>query len=461
MIKRFFSFFLVILVFFIALNLSAQEENTQVIVCDNGLEMFNWNLEFIHHAQQSIDISACFLGGEIARKLLTAIEARLELVPTIQVSILTTPILIEEDDFVIINRLKNKYPQNFRLEQASCVTILWPDVSGIDNHVKVCVIDEEYFSIGGTNLDGSQCSEGTYTPLVQRNKIFRIINDSLPAGMRDQDIVGKGPIAKELREAFCKIFSLWHYYNQTGKLEKDPEVFLDNPFYFTITHKPFVPSFHQSNQLIHVDSRQMKFLLSGPHQATNSITEEYVRLIQEAKKEIKIANLYLCPVDAIFNALLDAVNRGIKLTIITNGMSEISPDYAKYFCWANRLSYLPLFQGEKFNFWHYWSVKDQKPKNTRIYEYHVKDVLLHKKILIIDEDIFALGSYNLGLKSHLSDYEALMVIHSSEVVKAINRVYTRDLEHSLEVSYQEAVDWYFNPSTAYLGSIQKRFSGLI
>ncbi|MCC5832450.1 MAG: hypothetical protein JJU12_05335 [Chlamydiales bacterium] len=456
--KQFLCLFLCFFAF-TGLNLKAEEKNS-IIVCDNGLEMLAWDLEFIRHATESIDLSACFFGSEIAREILTEIEARLEVCPTLQVNILATPILLEKEDYEIINRLKSKYPKNFRIEHATNLTIVWPDVSGIDNHVKMCVVDEQYFSMGGTNLDRSGCAEGTYTPPRNQNKT-NIVAKNLPAAMRDQDIVGRGPMARELRCAFCKVFAIWNHYNKTNRLERNPEAFANNPFYFEVTNKPFVERFEISDQPITLDRHQMKFLLSGPHQTKNVITQEYVRLIKGAKKEIKIANLYLCPADEIFNALLEAVKRGVKLTVITNGVSDISPVYTNYFAWANRMSYVPLFHGETFHFWDYWSVKDKKPKNTRIYEYHVKDVLLHKKMIIVDDDFFALGSYNLGLKSHLSDYESLMVIRSAEVVKEIKKVHARDLQHSREVSHKEAVGWYFDPATSYMGELQKRFSGLL
>lgn len=444
---------------FLSMKVYADDENA-IVICDNGLEMFAWDLEFIRHAQHSVDIAACFFGGEVARELLNEVEARLEVCPDLRVNILATPILLEKEDYAMIDHLRKKYPDNFHLEHASNVTVVWPDVTGLDNHVKMLVVDEQYFSMGGTNLDESGVSEGTFKPERGNNKL-NFIASSLPAGMRDQDIVGRGPIAKQLRQTFCKLFAIWCHYNKTGRLEKNPEAFADNSFYFEIVDKPFVPLFEISDQWFAVETSRLKYILSGPHQKNNAITEEYVRLINQAKREIRIANLYFCPADPIFNALLNAVNRGVKLTVITNGISDVSPEYTKYFCWANRLSYVPMLFGKTYHFWDYFSVKNKAPNTTKIFEYHVKDVLLHKKMMIVDEDIFVLGSYNLGVKSHLADYETVMVIHSKEAVKAISKVYSRDLMHSKEVSTKEAIEWYFNPAYAYYGELQKRFHGLI
>ena len=64
--------FFVWLFFFCALC-SAEEKNA-LIITDNGLEMLAWDLDFVAEAQESIDISAVYLGGTVARELLTAIE---------------------------------------------------------------------------------------------------------------------------------------------------------------------------------------------------------------------------------------------------------------------------------------------------------------------------------------------------------------------------------------------------
>ncbi len=444
---------------FASFSVDAEETNS-IIVCENSLEMFGWDLEFIRHAQHSIDISPCFFGGCIARELLTEIEARMEECPTLQVKVLTTPIHLEDEDYVIINRLRTKYPDNFQLVHATNVTIVWPDVTGIDNHVKMCVVDEHYFSMGGTNLETSHCTNGAYTPPKKNDKTNTIAN-GVSAGTRDQDIVGRGPMAKELRKTFCKLFALWHHYNTTNIFERNPNAFEDNPFYFEISEKPFVIRYEASKQPSTLEEGQMELLLGGPFQKKNVITSKYVELIRSAKKEIKIANLYINPTDDIYDALLNAVNRGVKLSVISNGVTDISPDYTRYFGWANRLNYVPLLYGENFHFWDYFSVKDKAPNKTEIYEYYVKNVLLHKKVMIVDDKTSVIGSYNLGMKSHVSDYEMIMVIHSPEIVKKFNKIFQLDLTHSRRVTLDEAHDWYFDPVTSYIGTLQKRFGGLL
>jgi phosphatidylserine/phosphatidylglycerophosphate/cardiolipin synthase-like enzyme len=448
--------------FFITCRVSvyAEEETNSIIVTDNGLEMFQWDLAFVREAKQSIEISAVFLGGEIARELLTTIEKRLCEVPTLQVYILTAPILLEKEDWEIIEHLRTKYPHNFHLEHATTVAMIWPDITGIDNHIKMFIVDEKYFSTGGTNLDETQCSEGTCTPHKNMNKV-PIFSQNLPAGMRDQDFVGKGPLAKELRKHFHKFYALWEHYSKTGHFEKDPEKFAHSNAYFPITEQASVPCFDQCERRRLLRPDQLKLIIGGPHQKQSAITQEYLRLIQQAKEELVIANLYFCPVDPIFKALLDAVNRGIKLTVLTNGVSDIAPEYTKFFCWANRLNYVPVLYGKTFHFWDAWSVARKPIKNTRIYEYYVKDILLHKKMMVVDGKHAIIGSYNLGHRSDIGDYEIIVSFDSETISNDLKNVFSKDLGFSREVSPEEARSWYFDPVKATIGEMQKRFHGLL
>lgn len=453
-------FLIAILLVFSIFSISAEEKNF-IIVPDNGLEMFHWDLDFVREAQESIEISACFLGGTIAQELLAAIDLRLQQVPDLQVYFLTTPILLEVPDFEMIAYLEAQYPNNFHLQHSSTVITIWPDIVGIDNHIKMFIVDGKYFSAGGTNLDQNQCTEGTYPLPRNYNKFVNALSESLPCGMRDQDIVGSGPMAEEMRETFHNFYALWESYNQTGSLEKDPEKFRGRSHYFKVTKRAHIQRFETFKNKHTLESHQIKMIVGGPHQARNAIQEEYVRLIREAEKEILIANLYSCPVGPIFNALTEAVQRGVKLTLLTNGVSDVAPAYTKFFCWANRIHYVPLFYGGAFHFWEAGSMGDREVKDTHIFEYHVQDVLLHKKVMVVDGKKCVVGSYNLGTRSDKGDFEMIMRIDSKAVAADIEEIIGRDLQLSREISPQEACTWYFDLITSYLGEMQMKFHGLL
>lgn len=444
--------------FFISTPLEANHLKNNLIVCDNGQEMFEWDLEFLSQAEESVEVLACFFGGKTACDLLEAIELRLIQVPHLQVHLLVSPILMKDKEWFFVYRLRQLYPNNFHMELTSQVIKFLPELITIDNHTKLFVVDEFYFSAGGTNLEEKHCSDGTYTPARDRhdeNELDRV----LPAGMRDQDVVGSGPLAQELRRGFFQLYCLWEHYNLTKCFQQDPVLF-ENQRYFKVAKKNGVKRFETAAKL-ELEQTKTHCIFSGPYQAVNAITKEYLRLIREAKDEIIIANLYFFPVPEILQALMDAVNRGVRLTVITNGLSETTPLGSKFFAWGNRISYVPILYGEIYRFWDLDNIQNFSPKDTHIYEYNVDDVLLHKKMMIIDNSIFLLGSYNLGLKSAYGDYELVLVFDSPEMAQEAKKIHMRDLEHSRKISLEEALHWYFDPCCSYYGELQKKMSGFL
>jgi phosphatidylserine/phosphatidylglycerophosphate/cardiolipin synthase-like enzyme len=147
--------------------------------------------------------------------------------------------------------------------------------------------------------------------------------------------------------------------------------------------------------------------------------------------------------------------------VLTNGVGEFSPQYTQYFCWANRMNYVPVFYGSSFHFWDAWFMSSKPVKNTHVYEYHVKDVTLHKKVMIVDGKTSLVGSYNLGVRSDMGDYEMVIRLDSTTIASDLINVHKKDLQHSREISPEEACTWYFDPIIASLGEMQKRVHGLI
>lgn len=453
-LSKLFSCFLFL--YFISFPLFSEEKN-RIIACDNSLEMYEWCLDFVREAQHSIEIGACIAGGNIYRELLKEFEARIKVCPSIQIHILVSPIFLDDDDLVEMNRLKKKFPQNVHIEIHSCVLKILPNVGGIDNHIKMLIVDETYFSFGGTNYAETLRTDGTSTVSLDAGTASGI-DFFFPTGVRDQDIVGKGPLARELRKVFFQLFSQWEIYNRIKKFHKKPDSLEHVSAYFPLNglEKPSVDRFESSEEIVELEKNQIKLVLGGPHQKKNKIAQEYIRLLNSAQNEILIANPYLYPQKRVFKAFLDAINRGVKVKIITNGPGKTAPQHTKTFCWANRVNYVPFLYGKKFKIWDVWSSAKQPVKDTQIFEYHVTDIMIHKKIMIIDNETFVIGSYNLGAKSDKLDYEMIAVCSSHDIVEKARKIFEKDLSFSKEITVKRARKWYFNPLISYLGELQKR-----
>jgi phosphatidylserine/phosphatidylglycerophosphate/cardiolipin synthase-like enzyme len=435
-------------------------EDDALIVCENSIETMNWNLELIDNANYSIDLELYSTGGDIFCTFMEHIEKRIQERPQLQAHIACFTILLHEKEKSLVWRLKTLYPKNFHFQETYNVCIGFPDYITAESHLKCLIVDEHFFSIGGTNFHDCLCSEGTTTKVVPNRGELKI-HYSMPSGARDMDIVGRGPVAKKLRQMFYRIYSVWQHYERTGYYDGDLENFKANALYFSLDKcpTPYIPSFEHHPKL--VVGAKIKLCISGNMDSPNKITTDYAKLIDTAKKEIFIGNLFFTPAPEIFKALIRAANRGVEIHIITNGVWEKAPFFTQFFAWANRTNYAPILYGREFTVWDTWLMGDYPLMNTHIYEYQVSDVVYHKKVMVVDNRYTVVGSYNFSAKSDRGDYEGVLIVDSSETAKQTLDVLKRDRQFSREINPEEAQEWYNATTSSYVGYVQRLFHGLM
>lgn len=112
----------------------------------------------------------------------------------------------------------------------------------------------------------------------------------------------------------------------------------------------------------------------------NQIFNFYLKSIKNANKNIVIVGAYFLPGFRIKRALKKASQRGVKITLLLTGISDV-PLVRD----ATRFFYAFLFR-----------------YNIKIYEW--KKSVLHGKLMIVDDNILTVGSFNVN---HLSQYGSL------------------------------------------------------
>lgn len=461
MTKFFISFLFLLFSTLTFQSLQAETEKVhRLIACENSLDMLQWDLEFIKHAEQTIEFSPCFFGGDILNRILNAVEKRIQERPHLQFHLLTSATLMVPEDERRLSRLMNEYPENIHIQKTTSVLNMLENYSIVDNHIKCLIVDEKYFSMGGTNFDDALCTDGSFS--IPRHNKAGITGDNLPSGARDQDVVGAGPMAKELRILFFNMYAMWKsYFADTSHFVSDPALFQEVSIYKELTagNKAIVPAFDSSERVRKVNC--VKLLLGAPCQKPNQITSAYVDFLNKAQSEVILCNMYFMPAEGLFESIVDVAHRGIALNIITNGGHENAPSYAQFFCWVNRQHYLPCFLGQNFGIFEKSKSFQSARKKTEIYEYDVRDILYHKKIAIIDKRISLVGSYNLGPRSDSSDYEILLAIYSEEFAKDLLQIFEKDKLLSKRVSLEQAREWFFDPWISYMAGLQKKYTGFL
>ncbi|MBF5050899.1 Uncharacterized protein CLAVI_000521 [Candidatus Clavichlamydia salmonicola] len=468
--KKGYTFFLGMLLtmsflsFNIAFGEEKKEDKVAVLVCQNSMEMYDQVCSLVSKAEVRIDMALCFTGGEYFRNLLSIVEKRMTENLKVSCFILYDLILMNPEDKEKLQLLEEKFSNRLESVISDSAAMPFPSMNVYRSHVKMIIVDGKYCAFGGTNIEDRGCSEGSYTPLHMNLETTEALNlCERPLGNRDQDIVCRGPISQLLSETFHLYFAQWKKYASTRFFQKDPEDQIKNTLFTTIPLENACSDDHfdQRSDLIAVESSKLKVLFGGPHQVwiKNPIHQEYIKLINEADSSIRIASLFFMPNAVLKEALMAAANRGVRIEIITNGCDQGSAGINQFFSWGNRIAYFPMFYGKGFNLWQKATVKGISPlPNVFIFEYAVPFVELHKKVMIIDQKILAIGSYNIAQRSYSYDYEICAFIDSPGVAANALKIFEQDKTLSRPISSQQSYEWYFDAVIRGKGIVQMRYN---
>ncbi|WP_035416664.1 phospholipase D-like domain-containing protein [Chlamydia pneumoniae] len=440
---------------------ASDNEKVGVLVYDNSVEAFQQILDCIDHANSYVELCPCMAGGRTLKEMVDHLEARMDLVPELCSYIIIQPTFTNAEDQKLLKALKERHPNRFFYVFTGCppsTSILAPNV--IEMHIKLSIIDGKYCILGGTNFEEFMCTPGDKVPENVDNPRLFVSGVRRPLAFRDQDIMLRSTaFGLQLREEYHKQFAMWDYYAHHMWFIDNPEQFAGAcpPLTLEQAEETVFPGFDKHEDLVLVDSSKIRIVLGGPHdKQPNPVTQEYLKLIQGARSSVKLAHMYFIPKDELLNALVDVShNHGVHLSLITNGCHELSPAITGPYAWGNRINYFALLYGKRYPLWKKWFCEKLKPyERVSIYEFAIWETQLHKKCMIIDDEIFVIGSYNFGKKSDAFDYESIVVIESPEVAAKANKVFNKDIGLSIPVSHGDIFSWYFHPVHHTLGHLQ-------
>ena len=382
------------------------------IACQNTIESFAWKKELIQAAKHNIVLSGNYCGGKAFDEILSLIKYQLEKKTQLKVVILSSDKFINQSNREKIQHLTATYSDRFQLVESSDIWIIGKKTNLSTNHSKVLSIDYgQYFILGGSGLedkyaynDGLNDKQTSFT-----SHKTGVLHKILPRSFRDEDFVfhdkkGYESIGGRVHLESIQLAYAWMYYNKSQEKDSVVEKILHDqiadqpqPVVDTMIHR-----FHQS---LHLNQDvEAKILFTGPERTNNVFKKELIRQFDQAEKRIVIDHMYFHPNQAIFHALINAANRGIAITLITNGLDKNSPMSHKAFGPRNRFNYLALKN----------VVHQKYQKNIDVYEFKVAKPTLHKKVIVVDNTVIA-GSSNFGYKSlgPNSDYEINFIANSS------------------------------------------------
>src|SRR5213080_301487 len=241
------------------------------------------------------------------------------------------------------------------------------------NHRKIVVIDGQIGYTGSQNL-------------IKRNYFRKdaIYYDELVA-------LVKGPIAAQFEAAFVT-----DWYSETGFLlnsQNAPETYME----------PFIGG----NVLCQV-------LPSGSGFENENNLRLFTSLIHAAKRKLVITNPYFVPDDALMIAITSAALRGVDVTLLNSAVSD------QFFVSHAERSYY----------------EDLLNAGVKIYYYNAP-ILLHSKLISIDDDIAVIGSSNLDIRSFQLNLEVTLVCYDASVVADLRQIESAYIRKSKQINLGE------------------------
>lgn len=155
---------------------------------------------------------------------------------------------------------------------------------------------------------------------------------------------------------------------------------------------------------------RMQIVSSGPDSALQNIRNNYLRLINKAKKSIYIQTPYFIPDESIFNALIIAIQSGVEVNI----MIPCKPDHP-FVYWAT-----------------YSYVGDMIMAGANCYTYN--NGFLHAKGLIIDGKVYSYGTANMDIRSFSLNFEVNAVVYDKEEAQKMEKIFKEDLKYCSNIS---------------------------
>ncbi len=218
-------------------------------------------------------------------------------------------------------------------------------------HRKVIVIDKNIAFVGGMNIHDEQKAQFDFTLRIE------------------------GPLAKQIHR-----YVITFYFRVSAQWFKYLRTMTDQPLLRNIRSPRPPRHFIVRDNIVH----------------RNQIEEAYVNAIQNAEKEILIANAYFFPRRRFRRALVEAISRGVSVTLLLQGKTDV-----RLMKWASQSLYLSLLK-----------------QGVRIFEY--ERMVLHAKTAVIDRSWLTVGSANLDLFSLFLNLEANIALHDTSLANQLH-----------------------------------------
>jgi cardiolipin synthase len=340
----------------------------------NGDEIFPAMLDAIGAARKSITFATfIYWTAEIGEQFATALADKAK--SGVKVHVLL--------DWLGCEKIDDSYVETIRKaggEVERFHPVRWHNLGRLNNrnHRKLLVVDGSRGFTGGVGIAEE------WTGRAQD-----------AAHWRDSHFMVQGPVVAQMQAAF-----LDSWMKATGHVLHGDDYFPD---------------------LSPAGAAAAQMFSSSPSGGAESMHLMYLLAITAAERSILLANAYFLPDDLTVRTLIDALERGVRVRIMTPGKRIDSAIVRQ----ASRAGWGALLRA-----------------GAEIYEY--QRTMFHCKTMVVDDCMVSVGSTNFDPRSFRLNDEANLNVYDGEAAAALSAVFEDDLLRSLLVTYEA---WRKRPLT--------------
>lgn len=374
----------------------------------DATESHKAKLDLIRRASRSIVLSGCYCGGKSFNEALDLIGAQMANIPELKASILSSTVFLSQENKDRIAALHKTFPDRFQcIETPEALTYLSPlnnRTTATTNHAKALIIDYgSEFLIGGSGMVSLWADEIGETPPEPEDdqELYSLFLGLIRlSGFRDMDFVFSSPelnsVGTRLYVEIMKLFERYRYIREG--VQKPIDCNWTRPYIQSYPGRPL----------------QAALYCSGPEHTTYPFHDEIVHQIRTAEHSIGFNHTYFRPTPPMLQALIDASNRDVAISIIIPKSDGESPATHIFFAQLSRYYAQSIFEGR------------DKP-NVQIHEYDVAGISLHKKVIVFDRKTVLTGSTNINKKSlENHDYEVNLRVESGDFANHVLEIFEAD-----------------------------------
>ncbi|WP_455796805.1 phospholipase D-like domain-containing protein [Clostridium butyricum] len=287
------------------------------------------------------------------------------------------------------------------------------------NHRKIVVIDGRTGYVGGFNVGNEYVNKGKQFDFW-RDTHLRIKGDAVLELQKrftldweyaaKESIDEKQYVLTKLTPSVDEAYVLSDLFLDAIKQHKNELMSKNNKFNSTInSSKNSTPA----NYLKTFNKVGIQIISSGPDNLEEYIRNSYLKIINNARKNIYIQTPYLVPDEPMIMALKLAASSGVDVRIMV-------PDEADHFFMAYALSA---------------SIDTLIKSGIKFYRY--KKGFIHAKTICADGCICSIGTANLDIRSFKLNFEINAIIYDSDVTSYNENIFINDMNDCKFLSIED------------------------